>query len=128
MVITHDYFLTNLCMYMDMCFACIAVVLTNHSGWRIGSYKHKSCCVLCIKFMCLIEMCGLLIVYILYQEVSNREIFLRIYGLQALSSALYPPTIVLALTPYCIITKLLPSQKLTVKSFDVWLHWLYLID
>ena len=47
---------------MDMCcFACIAAVLTNH---RIGSYKYKNCRVLCMKFMCLIEMCGLLIVYI----------------------------------------------------------------
>ena len=32
---------------MDMCFACIAAVLTYHSGWRIRSYKYKNCCVLC---------------------------------------------------------------------------------
>ena len=23
---------------MDMCFACIAAVLTNHSGWSIGTH------------------------------------------------------------------------------------------
>ena len=33
-------------MYMDMCFACIAAVLTNHRGWRIGPYKYKNCCVM----------------------------------------------------------------------------------
>ena len=31
---------------MDMYFACIADVLTNHRGWRIGSCKHKN--LLCV--------------------------------------------------------------------------------
>ena len=57
-------------MYMDMCFVCIAAVLTNYSGWRIGSYKYKNCCVLCMEFMCLIEMCGLLIVYFVSRGVQ----------------------------------------------------------
>ena len=30
-------------MYMDICFVCVAAVLTNHIGWRIGSYKYKNC-------------------------------------------------------------------------------------
>ena len=67
-------------MHVDMCFACITTVLTNHSGWNIVSYKHKRCCMLCMKFMQLIERCG-------YQDVA---IHFRIYGLQALSTALYP--------------------------------------
>ena len=49
---------------MDMCFACIATVLTNHSGWRNGSYKYKNCCVLCMELVCLIEMCDLLIIIV----------------------------------------------------------------
>ena len=50
-------------MYMDMCFACIAVVLTNHSSWSIASYianYYKNCCMSCMKLMCLIERYGLL--------------------------------------------------------------------
>ena len=31
---------------MEMCFACIAAVLTNHNGWSIGTYKHKNRCVM----------------------------------------------------------------------------------
>ena len=27
---------------MDMCFACITAVLTNHRGCRTGSHKHKN--------------------------------------------------------------------------------------
>ena len=42
-----DYFLTNLqCMYMDMCFVCIAAVMKNHSGQIIASCKHKK--LLCV--------------------------------------------------------------------------------
>ena len=73
-------------MYTNMCFACIAAVLTNH---RIGSYKNKNICKLCIEFICLIEICGLLIVYIV-STGGYRAICLRIFGLQALFSALYP--------------------------------------
>ena len=135
-------------MYMDMRFACIVVVLTNHNGWRtrwwwflIGGlvnlssstklnvhavYTHwypymiwislaatlntrqfishtqtlcvpnvqhivsysKNCYVSCMEFMCLIEMLGLLIVYIISRV--NRIICLRISRLQVLFSALYP--------------------------------------
>ena len=57
-------------MYMDIGFACIAAVPTNHSGWRIGSNKYKNCCVLCMEFMCLIEMCDLLIVYVVSRGVQ----------------------------------------------------------
>ena len=50
MVITvplfSNQFLVHIIMYVDMCFACIAAVLTYHSGWRIGSYKYKNCCVM----------------------------------------------------------------------------------
>ena len=54
-------------MYMDMCFACIAAVLTNHSSWRIGLYKYKNYCVLCMEFMhlrfanclCCIKRCSI---------------------------------------------------------------------
>ena len=36
----------SIIMYMDMCFACIPAVLTNHSHWSIVSNKQKLLCVM----------------------------------------------------------------------------------
>ena len=58
---------------MDMCFACIAAVLTNHRGWRIGSYKYKNCCVLCMKLK---GQCAGIVyacLYVIYRPVLLRK-------------------------------------------------------
>ena len=66
---------------MDMCFACIAAVpqILFQRITVAGTLYHTNikivCCVLCMKFKCLIERCGLLIFYIV--KVSNRAMCLN---------------------------------------------------